>query len=129
MSIIDDLTSAAGSRGLPEGDRKQLELVRGEFFELDGTLFDLGRRFVDVTGGRWQWTGRRDERAVPLMQFLADPRDERVELVSDRAPVPLDEVQRYHGPLMPEPAPLTAEDYRRALFAAPTPRDVFGGAA
>nr|WP_246470236.1 phiSA1p31-related protein [Streptomyces olivoverticillatus] len=111
-----------------EEDRAQLAAVRGEFYEIDGTVFDLGRTFVDVTGGRWQWTGCRDDRSVPLMDFLKHPGDHRDMTVAEREPVPLDEVQRWFGPLIPEPARLTAADYQRALLA-PTPRDVFGGAA
>ncbi|MEV8474900.1 phiSA1p31-related protein [Streptomyces sp. NPDC051173] len=128
MSIIDDLTAASQVRNLREEDRAQLTAVCGEFYEIDGTVFDLGRVFVDVTGGRWQWTGCRDGRGVPLMDFLKHPSDPGMS-AAERQPVPLDEVQRWHGPLLPERAQLTAADYRRALLAAPTPREVFGGAA
>ncbi|MCD9194253.1 phiSA1p31-related protein [Streptomyces albireticuli] len=128
MSILDDLTAAAGRPGLPVRDRQQLVRVIDETHEIDGTVFDLGRRLVDATGGRWAWTGRRDGQGSPLMRFVPRPGDEPDMAAAERVPVPLTDLWWFHGPLLPEQRPLRAEDYRRAL-RAPSPRDVFGGAA
>jgi hypothetical protein len=72
---------------------------------LDGTVLDLSRDLVDVTGVAWTWTGKRDRRGQPLMQSpLA------------ATPLPLDLVYADHGPLIPAAAPVTTAE-RLAAFA------------
>ncbi|GAA0453771.1 phiSA1p31-related protein [Streptomyces stramineus] len=129
MSILDDLTAAASTPGLPVGDQQQLARAIGDIHEIDGVPFDLSCLLVDATGGRWSWTGQRDDQGVPLMRFVPRPGDGQDMTAAERTPLPLNDLWWHHGPLLREQPPLLARDYRHALRTAPTPLDVFGGAA
>ncbi|MFI8942672.1 phiSA1p31-related protein [Streptomyces syringium] len=117
MSIIDDLTAAAATPGLPAADRAQLKLAaidRRSTFVIDGFVFDLTAAWVDMIGGEWLWTGARTADDQPVMMSGAD------------TVAPLVDVYVIYGPLI-EVRPRTAADYRKAL-RAPSPADL-GGAA
>lgn len=82
---------------------------------LDGTVLDLSRDLIDVTGTAWFWTGDRDDRGWQLMQsrYPSPGLQER--------PLPLDLVYAERGPLIPAAAP-TPPAIRRAAWTAPSPR-------
>lgn len=103
MSIIDDLTAAALTPGLPAVDKAQLLWVSREYAEVDGTVFDLGVAWLDMRGCRWRWTGQHDSQGRALM---LSPLDEQV---------PLDDVYLAYGPLRSEPRKLTGSEYRTAF--------------
>lgn len=70
----------------------------------DGTIFDLDRQYVDVTGVLWKWNGQHNEAGEPLM---ASHKDEPL--------VSLPDLYHDHGPLIPLPAPTPAGLYRQIL--------------
>lgn len=73
-------------------------------YEHDGIVFDLDRSYMDVTGVEWSWSTRRTESGEPLMESAAG-----------EPLVPLPDVYRDHGPLIPMPQRATASLYRRVL--------------
>ncbi|MER5843262.1 phiSA1p31-related protein [Streptomyces prasinus] len=75
----------------------------------DGTTFDLGITYVDVTGVEWQWSGEYNEAGEPLM----GSRDEYARLAPPLCSLP--DVYAYHGPLIPTPRKATAALYRQVL--------------
>lgn len=91
---------------------------------LDGTVLDLSRDLVDVTGVVWAWTGKRDRRGQPLMRSRLN-----ASFMHHAKPVPLDEVYANHGPLIPQPAPVTAAERLAAYTASPDRWVSAGGAA
>ncbi|NUV65725.1 hypothetical protein G6W57_01165 [Streptomyces sp. CAI-121] len=74
-------------------------------FEHDGVVFDLTRSFVDVVGVEWEWRGQRNEAGEPLL----------VSPVLPESPVPLPDVYRDHGPLIPISPRPSAAQYRAAV--------------
>lgn len=62
----------------------------------DGTVFDLGIQHVDVLGVVWHWTGNWTAAGEPLMAS-----DRAAYSVPDDVLVPLPDVYRDHGPLIP----------------------------
>ena len=76
---------------------------------LDGAAIDLDRVQVALDGSRWLWTFEHTESGDPLMLRLN---------ARGAAVLPLSEVYGQHGPVMPEPQPTTAAEYRRVLEAA-----------
>ncbi|MCP3820127.1 phiSA1p31-related protein [Streptomyces sp. A3M-1-3] len=75
----------------------------------DGTEFDLDRTYVDVVGVEWSWTGEWTEAGEPLMRG-----GECATLV------PLPDVYRDHGPLIPVTVGVPA-GLRAAVLAAESP--------
>ncbi|MGW1154543.1 phiSA1p31-related protein [Streptomyces rubiginosohelvolus] len=66
----------------------------------DGIEFDLTRSFVDVVGVEWEWRGQWNEAGEPLLVSPGLP----------ESPVPLPDVYRDHGPLIPiSPRPTAAQ--------------------
>lgn len=80
----------------------------------DGTVFDLDRRFVDVVGVEWRWTGQRNEAGEPLMRSFHRTRPH-----PDGA-LPLPDVYHDHGPLIPMPDRPAAALKRAVLTGAVT---------
>jgi hypothetical protein len=75
-----------------------------EFFH-DGTVFDLTRTFADCTGVVWHWTGLHTDLGEPLMQSTRRDRETGVHRGAyDQGAVPLPDVYRDRGPLIPIPA-------------------------
>ncbi|MFF4403684.1 phiSA1p31-related protein [Streptomyces sp. NPDC001404] len=103
MSIIDDLTTAAKTPGLPAVDKAQLLWASREYAEIDGITFDLGVAWIDTRGCRWRWTGQRDSQGQALMLSALGKK------------ASLDAVYLSHGPLWGEPRKLTGRDYRTAF--------------
>lgn len=87
-------------------------------YTIDGARIDLDRVHCDVTGVEWEWTGTRDTDGVPLMQALYGP----------QTPVPLPDVHRDHGPLIPVAHCRPDALWMRGI-TAPTPADLLRGAA
>lgn len=87
-------------------------------YEIDGSVIDLDRVQCDVTGVEWEWTSTRDTDGVPLMQAVHGP----------RALVPLPDLHRDHGPLIPV-AHCRPDAMWLRVLTAPTPADVLRGAA
>lgn len=87
-------------------------------YMIDGCGIDLDSVQADVTGVEWEWTGTVDTDGVPLMQALDGP----------RTLVPLLDVYRWHGPLIPVSHRLPSALWLRVI-TAPTPAVVLGGAA
>lgn len=112
MSIIDDL-SAAASHDLPPADRAQLRLAADEYALLDGTVLDLRHDFADCAGVVWTYTGRRTRKGEPLMRSRQDPKQ-----LHEAKPVPLSDVYRCHGPLIPLPIRTTKADCLAAIRAS-----------
>lgn len=84
-----------------------------------GMAVDLSRPMTGVDGSRWTWTGTYDNTGMPLVQN------------GDHGARRLAFVYALHGPLLAEPAPVTAADRYAALTAftrpgpdAPTPHTV-----
>lgn len=85
---------------------------------LDGTEFDLSRTWIDVYGGRWDWTGLTAGDGEPLMQH------------GTHQPMALSLVYWTYGPLIPAPRAVTQAERYAAITAcpaeaetpAPTPR-------
>jgi len=76
---------------------------------LDGIEIDLDRVQTALDGSRWLWTCEHTESGEPLMLRL------------DRAGagvLPLPAVYAGHGPVIAEPQPTTAAQYRQVLEAA-----------
>ncbi|GGS41143.1 hypothetical protein F2B00_03205 [Streptomyces parvus] len=71
----------------------------------DGIEFDLTRSFVDVVGVEWEWRGQRNVAGEPLLVSPGLP----------DSPVPLPDVYRDHGPLIPISPRPTAAQYRAAV--------------
>lgn len=71
----------------------------------DGIEFDLTRCFVDVAGVEWEWRGERNEAGEPLLVSPGLP----------ESPVPLPDVYRDHGPLIPISPRPSASQYRAAV--------------
>lgn len=90
---------------------------------LDGTVLDLSRDLVDVTGVVWAWTGVRDDRGQPLMRSRLN-----ASFMHHAGPVPLDLVYADHGPLIPAAAPVTTEE-RIAAFTGGRGQPIRGAAA
>lgn len=66
----------------------------------DGIEFDLSRSFVDVIGVEWEWRGQWTDSGEPLLVSPGLP----------ESPVPLPDVYRDHGPLIPiSPRPSAAQ--------------------
>lgn len=104
--------------------------ISGNFALLDGTVIDLDRDQIDTLGVHWRWTRRRDEAGQPLMQSLAEPNSPGGPAWPIAGvPVPLADVYRHHGPLIPAPHRPTPGEIRAAITRRPTPADVFGGVA
>lgn len=74
-------------------------------FEYDGTVFDLTRSFVDVLGVEWEWHGQWTDSGEPLLVSPGLP----------DSPVPLPDVYRDHGPLIPVSPRPSAAQYRAAI--------------
>lgn len=72
-------------------------------FTFDEVDFDLSLVWLDVLGGRWQWTGRVNEAGQPMMQWDDDP------------PLPLPDVYLTYGPLIPVTQRPAAELVRSVL--------------
>lgn len=70
----------------------------------DGIAFDLTRRFVDVVGVEWRWTGDWTPAGEPLLSGAGVA-----------APVPLPTVYHDHGPLIPLAKPLPHDVIRAAV--------------
>lgn len=104
--------------------------ISGNFALLDGIVLPLDRDLIDVTGVHWRWTGRRDTDGQPLMQSLGEPNypGDPCRPIAG-VPVPLADVYRHHGPLIPAPHRPTLGEMRAAITRQPTPADVFGGVA
>ncbi|MFE0039376.1 phiSA1p31-related protein [Streptomyces sp. NPDC059015] len=81
-------------------------------FVHDGFAFDLDRVYVDVVGVEWRWNGDRNRQGEPLMVGGACT-----------TPVPLPDVYRDHGPLIPLTATVPAE-LKKAVLAADSPAAV-----
>jgi len=78
-------------------------------FTFDGNVFDLTHAWLDVLGGRWEWTGRTNTAGEPLMQ------------AGTTEPLSLPDLYLSYGPLIPAPGKVTTAEARRALdvnFAA-----------
>ncbi|MGW9245815.1 phiSA1p31-related protein [Streptomyces badius] len=71
----------------------------------DGVVFDLTRSFVDVLGVEWEWRGQRNDAGEPLLVSPGLP----------DSPVPLPDVYRDHGPLIPISPRPSAAQYRAAV--------------
>ncbi|WP_406144924.1 phiSA1p31-related protein [Streptomyces anulatus] len=71
----------------------------------DGVEFDLTRSFVDVIGVEWEWRGQWNEAGEPLLVSPGLP----------DSPVPLPDVYRDHGPLIPVSPRPSAAQYRAAV--------------
>ncbi|MFD5940210.1 phiSA1p31-related protein [Streptomyces griseus] len=76
----------------------------------DGVVFDLTRSFVDVIGVEWEWRGQWNEAGEPLL----------VSPGLSESPVPLPDVYRDHGPLIPISPRPSAAQYRPAVDYAAT---------
>ncbi|WP_434744595.1 phiSA1p31-related protein [Streptomyces sp. A-14] len=74
-------------------------------YEHDGVVFDLTRCFVDVVGVEWEWRGQWNEAGEPLLVSPGLP----------DSPVPLPDVYRDHGPLIPISPRPSAAQYRAAV--------------
>lgn len=74
-------------------------------FEYDGSVFDLTRCFVDVLGVEWEWRGEWTASGEPLLVSPGLP----------DSPVPLPDVYRDHGPLIPISPRPSAAQYRAAV--------------
>ncbi|MFC9987805.1 phiSA1p31-related protein [Streptomyces globisporus] len=74
-------------------------------FKHDGVVFDLTRSFVDVVGVEWEWRGQWNEAGEPLLVSPGLP----------DSPVPLPDVYRDHGPLIPISPRPSAAQYRAAV--------------
>ncbi|MBL3664447.1 phiSA1p31-related protein [Streptomyces sp. M2CJ-2] len=79
----------------------------------DGTVFDLGIAYADVTGIEWQWTGQHNQAGEPLMGSVP-----RGCSMPEGPLVSLPDLYAWHGPLIPTPRKATAAMYRQALEAA-----------
>ena len=67
-----------------------------------GHHWDLSITYLDCTGVEWHHTGIRSDRGFPLMQStVRDLPGQRPCGRYEQAPVPLDEVHEWHGPLVP----------------------------
>ncbi|MEU0659563.1 phiSA1p31-related protein [Streptomyces lavendulocolor] len=82
----------------------------------DGVVFDLDCGFVDVVGIEWRWSGGYSPAGEPLL----------VGGVGQSTGVPLPDVYRDHGPLIPLPAALTAR-LRKAVVSADYQASVAAG--
>lgn len=71
----------------------------------DGIVFDLARSFVDVIGVEWEWRGQWTDSGEPLLVSPGLP----------DSPVPLPDVYRDHGPLVPISRRPSAAQYRAAV--------------
>ncbi|WP_069751666.1 phiSA1p31-related protein [Streptomyces sp. EN16] len=71
----------------------------------DGVAFDLTRSFVDVAGVEWEWHGQWTPAGEPLLVSPGLP----------ESPVPLPDVYRDHGPLIPLSLRPSAAQYRAAV--------------
>ena len=71
---------------------------------LDGARIDLRRAQTAADDTRWVWTCEIGDSGQPLMQQLDGPRI-----------LPLDEVYGQHGPLQPDPQPVTAAMCQQVL--------------
>lgn len=71
----------------------------------DGIVFDLTRSFVDVAGVEWEWRGQWTPSREPLLVSPGLP----------ESPVPLPDVYRDHGPLIPLSPRPSAAQYRAAV--------------
>ncbi|MCX5202416.1 phiSA1p31-related protein [Streptomyces sp. NBC_00237] len=96
----------------------------------DGHPYDLGRSYCDAAGIEWAWTGQwtDGEFPEPLMQSTYRGRFDR------DTPVPLPDLYRDHGALLPVKVPVTAEMRRAALVgfvaeSGPSSYFLRGGAA
>lgn len=82
------------------------------FFEHDGTVFDLDRDYIDVTGVVWAWSSMWTADGEPLM----GSRVEGGKFGANEPLRPLPDVYHDHGPLIPRPQPTPAALYRRVLL-------------
>jgi hypothetical protein len=73
----------------------------------DGITFDLDCGFVDVVGIEWRWSGGYSPAGEPLL----------VGGVGQSTGVPLPDVYRDHGPLIPLPAAPTARLRKQVVSA------------
>ncbi|MFI5739108.1 phiSA1p31-related protein [Streptomyces anulatus] len=71
----------------------------------DNIIFDLTRSFVDVLGVEWEWHGQWTPAGEPLLVSPGLP----------ESPVPLPDVYRDHGPLIPISRRPSAAQYRAAV--------------
>lgn len=77
----------------------------------DGTRFDLGRAYSDVTGLEWMWTGDYNAVGEPLMVN----RTRGSEITRPDVVVSLPDLYAYHGPLIPLPQPITSRLMRHVF--------------
>ncbi|MFJ9633703.1 phiSA1p31-related protein [Streptomyces sp. NPDC101175] len=77
---------------------------------IDGARIDLDREQIAADGTRWLWTCDISESGQPLMARTDQPGQPGETL-------PLDYLTRWHGPVTPEPRPVTAAACRRVLEA------------